>query len=84
MEVLLEHEDAVLEAAAQVLRGGELGAERAVGHGEAEGGLDGAAHILLRAAGERGPGGWGWGTGTGRRGGVLAVSRRTASASSTT
>ena len=34
VEVLLEHEDAVLEAAAQVLRGGELGAERAVGHGE--------------------------------------------------
>jgi hypothetical protein len=54
VEVLLEGEDLVLEAAAEVLGGEELEAEGAVGYGEAEGEPDGVAHVLLGAARERG------------------------------
>jgi hypothetical protein len=66
VEVLLEGEDLVLEAAAEVLGGEELEAEGAVGDGEAEGGPDGVAHVLVGAARERGP----------RRRGVVVVVRR--------
>ena len=51
MEVLLEREDAVLEATAQALRDGEVEAERAVGHREAGGILCLAKHPT-HAAGE--------------------------------
>ena len=51
MEVLLEHEDVVLEAAAQVLGDGEVEVERAVGHGEAGDRLCRAQHTA-HAAGE--------------------------------
>lgn len=44
VEVLLEHEDMVLEAAAQVLGDDEVESERAVGHGEAGGGFARAQH----------------------------------------
>jgi hypothetical protein len=52
-EVLLEREDVVLEAVALLLGGEELEAEGAVGDGEAQGAVDGVAHVLLGAAGER-------------------------------
>ena len=52
-EVLLEREDVVLEAVALVLGGEELEAEGAIGDGETQGGVDGVAHVLLGAAGER-------------------------------
>lgn len=53
-EVLLEGEDVVLEAVALFLGGEELEAEGSVGDGEAEGAVDGVAHVLLGGAGERG------------------------------
>ena len=52
-EVLLEREDVVLEAVALLLGGEELEAEGAVGDGEAQGAVDGVAHVLLGAGGER-------------------------------
>jgi hypothetical protein len=52
-EVLLEREDVVLEAVALFLGGKELEAEGAVGDGEAQGAVDGIAHVLLGAGGER-------------------------------
>nr|CAB3448423.1 unnamed protein product [Digitaria exilis] len=53
-EVLLEGEDVVLEAVALFLGGEELEAEGSVGDGEAQGAVDGVAHVLLGGAGERG------------------------------
>lgn len=52
-EVFLEREDVVLEAVALLLGGEELEAEGAIGDGEAQGGVDGVAHVIFGAAGER-------------------------------